>query len=59
MRRENAARDTLPVPSDAEWTLPTSWRAEYGAENSGRDRAYPAGRDETRALLEAGKRGAG
>ena len=58
MRRGDAAGCGLSVSRDEERTLPASRRAEYGAEDGGRDGAHPAGRDEARAPLEAGKGGA-
>jgi hypothetical protein len=57
MRREDPARDALPVSRNGKRTLPASRRTEHGTENSGRNRAYPPGRHEARELLEAGQSG--
>jgi hypothetical protein len=54
MRSEDAAGNTLPMPSDGERALQTPRWAEHGAEDCGWNRAYPAGGDKTRILLEGG-----
>ncbi len=58
MRSEEQARDSLPMSCYGKWTVQTSRRAEYGAEDEGRYRAHPPSRDEARAVLEAGESGA-
>ena len=59
MRREDPARDALPVSRNGERTLPASRRIEHGAEDGGRNRAHPAGCYEARELLEPDQSGAG
>jgi hypothetical protein len=59
MRREDAARDALRMSGDGERTLSASRRTEHGAEDGGRNRAYPACGHEAREMLEAGQSGAG
>ena len=49
----------MPVSRDAKWTVQASRGAQYGAEDAGRYRTHPAGRDEARAVLEAGESGTG
>ena len=58
MRGEDTAGYNLPVPSDAEWTMPASWGAQYRAEDRRGYRANPAGHYEARPVLrriEGGK----
>jgi hypothetical protein len=57
MRREDAARDTLPVSRDGERALQAARRAEHGAEDGGRNRANPAGAVQA-WVLEVGESGA-
>lgn len=55
MRREDQARDMLPVSRNGERALSPSWWTEHGCEDGGGDRAYPTGGDETRAVLRGGE----
>jgi hypothetical protein len=59
MRREDPTWDALPVSGNDERALPASRRTEHGAEDGGGNRAYPAGGDEARKILEAGQDEAG
>ncbi len=57
--RKDAARDTMQVSRNAKRTVSASWRTDYGTEDGGRHRTYPAGGDEARLLLESSQGGAG
>jgi hypothetical protein len=59
MRREDQTRDALPMSRDAERALQASRWIEHGAEDGGRNRPHPAGRNEARKLLEADQSGTG
>jgi hypothetical protein len=55
MRREDPARDALPVFRNGERTLPASRGIEHGAEDGGGNRAHPARRNEAWAVLAEGE----
>ena len=47
----------MPMSSDEKRAVQTAWRVKHRSENGRRDRAYPASRNEARALLETGDGG--
>lgn len=54
VRRQNAARDGLPVPWNGQRALPAARWLEHRAEDRGGDRAHPAGGNEARPLYPFG-----
>jgi hypothetical protein len=59
MRRQDSARDPLPVSGDAKRPLPASRRTEHGSADLGRNRANPASEYDARPIHGARQGGAG
>lgn len=57
VRREDQARDALPVSGDAQRAMPATRRAEHGGEDGGRNRADPAGGDQAWPVFRRGEGG--